>query len=64
MSWLPSPDGVLTFDRGSSVRCVANLSDVPVDLPAHAAGILASGPLTHGLLPPDTAIWLRMEPDD
>jgi alpha-glucosidase len=64
MTWLPSADGVLTFDRPSSVRCVANLSDAPVSLPAHAAVILASGPLTDGLLPPDTSIWLRTEPHD
>ncbi len=59
MRWLPSADGVLTFDRGGSVRCVANMSDVPVDLPAYAAVILASGPVTSNLLPPDTSIWLR-----
>jgi alpha-glucosidase len=64
MTWLPAADGVLTFDRASSVRCVANLSDAPVSLPAHAAVILASGPLTDGLLPPDTSIWLRTEPHD
>jgi alpha-glucosidase len=59
MSWRPSPDGVLTFDRGTSVRCVVNLSDVPVGLPPHAGEILGSGPLADGLLPPDTAVWLR-----
>jgi alpha-glucosidase len=65
MSWLPSADGnsgVLTFDRAGCVRCVANLSDVPVALPAHAAVILASGPLADGLLPPDTSVWLRTQP--
>jgi alpha-glucosidase len=59
MSWLPSAEGVLAFDRGSSVRCVTNLSRQPVELPAHAAVILASGPLDGGLLPPDTSVWLR-----
>ena len=59
MSWLPSADGVLAFDRGASVRCVTNLSPAPVALPAHAGVILASGPLAGGLLPPDTAAWLR-----
>ena len=39
---------------------MANLSDVPVDLPADAVVMLASGPVTRGLLPPDTAVWLRM----
>ena len=62
LRWWPSADGVLDFDRGGSVRCVANLSDVPVDLPAHAAVMLASGPVTCDLLPPDTAVWLRITP--
>jgi alpha-glucosidase len=65
MTWLPVADGdVLAFDRvaaapGASggdadgVRCVANLSAGPVELPTHAAVLLTSGPLTgDGLLPP------------
>ena len=59
MGWLPSADGVLAFDRGPSLRCVANLSSAPVELPAHSSVILASGPLTGALLPPETAAWLR-----
>jgi len=58
MRWLPSPDGVLAFARGD-LCCVANLSSAPVALPAHTAVLLASGPLDDGLLPPDTAAWLR-----
>jgi alpha-glucosidase len=60
LRWRQSADGVLDFDRGGSVRCVANLSDGPVELPAQAAVLLASGPVAGGLLPPDTAVWLRM----
>ena len=68
MTWLPAADGVLAFDRspggtgaaGGGVRCVANLSAGPVELPAHAAVLLASGPLTGGQLPPDTTAWLRV----
>ncbi len=67
MTWLPAHDGaagsqsggVLAFDRGSGVRCVCNLSSVPVDLPGHTAVLLASGPLADGQLPPDTTVWLR-----
>ena len=51
--------GVLAFDRGMGVRCVCNLSSVPVDLPGHTAVLLASGPLADGRLPPDTTVWLR-----
>jgi alpha-glucosidase len=59
MTWRAAPDGVLAFDRGPDVLCVANLSDGPVALPGHAEVLLASGPLTDGQLPADTAVWLR-----
>jgi alpha-glucosidase len=62
LSWLPSVPGVLDFDRGGSVRCIANLSGQPVSLPAGAAVLLASEPVRDYLLPPDTAVWLRAEP--
>jgi alpha-glucosidase len=58
LHWLPAPAGVLAFGRGG-LSCVANLSPAPVALPAHTAVLLASGPLDDGLLPPDTAVWLR-----
>ena len=61
MTWLPAPAGVLAFDRGGGA-CVANLSASPVKLPRHTAILLASGPLRVGLLPPDTAAWLRIPP--
>ena len=71
MSWQPSPDGVLAFDRDDvpdadaggprvSVRCIANLSASPVALPPDASVLLVSGPLDDGLLPPDTTAWLRI----
>ena len=65
MTWQPSPDGVLVCDRGAGVsgagiRCVANLSAGPAALPPQATVLLASGPLDGGLLPPDTAAWLRL----
>ena len=61
MTWLPAPGGVLAFDRGG-VACVANLSPAPVELPQEDPRprvLLASGPVSGGLLPPDTAAWLR-----
>jgi alpha-glucosidase len=62
IAWQPSPEGVLAFDRGARVRCIANLSPAPVALPPHAGVLLASGPLTDGgLLPPDTTAWLRID---
>jgi alpha-glucosidase len=67
MTWVPSPEGVLAFDRppgaagGPCVRCIANISGEPVPFPDRAAVLLASGPLDAGLLPPDTTAWLRIE---
>jgi len=64
MTWRPAPHGVLAFDRGTALRCVANLSLVPVELPAGSAVLLASGLLDGGRLPTDTAVWLRMPAAD
>ncbi|MGW2017713.1 glycoside hydrolase family 13 protein [Streptomyces sp. NPDC001927] len=58
-AWLPSADGVLAFTRGPGFTCLVNLTTAPVELPAHTEQLLASGPLTDGLLPPDTTVWLR-----
>jgi len=38
----------------------AGTSTVVTELPAHDGVLLASGPLEDGLLPPDTAVWLRL----
>ena len=63
IGWQPSPEGVLAFDRGARVRCLANLSPAPVALPPDTTVLLASGPLTDGgLLQPDTTAWLRIGP--
>jgi alpha-glucosidase len=69
MAWTETaPHGVLAFrrepalggaDQAGTVLCVANLSGAPVPLFEHSSVLLASGPLTDGLLPPDTAVWLR-----
>jgi len=50
---------VLSFRRGERLVCLANLSARAVSLPPHERVILASGPLTGGMLPPDTAVWLH-----
>jgi alpha-glucosidase len=64
LTWQPTADGVLAFDRhgagGTTVRCIANLSPVPVPLPPDAGVLLASGPAYGGVLPPDTTVWLRI----
>ncbi|MER8184170.1 glycoside hydrolase family 13 protein [Kitasatospora sp. NPDC094015] len=57
-AWLPAGDRVLAFRRAGGFGCVVNLGADPVPLPAGAAVLLASGPVTGGLLPADTAAWL------
>ena len=58
MTWIDSSDDVLAFARGDLV-CVVNLGDEPAALPAHTDVLLSSAPLEAGLLPRDTAAWLR-----
>ena len=58
LAWRDSPEGVLDFDRGEALRCVANLSGEPVPVPADRV-VLSSIPLEGGLLPTDATAWLR-----
>jgi alpha-glucosidase len=62
LTWLPSRAGVLAFERGTSVRCVVNLSPEPIRLPEHDGVLLATVPLDGELLAPDGAVWLRSRP--
>jgi alpha-glucosidase len=59
LRWLDAPEGVLAFSRGEGFAFLLNLSTAPVELPPHDRVLLRSGHLEDGLLPPDTAIWLR-----
>jgi alpha-glucosidase len=60
LSWLEAAPGVLSFSRGDGLVCVLNFAAEPVPLPAGARTLLTSGPLDDGgLLPQDTAVWLR-----
>ncbi len=59
MSWLDAPAGVLAFQREPGFTCVVNLSDEAYRLPEHTATLLASGPITDGLLEPDRAVWIK-----
>lgn len=62
MTWLPSPPGVLCYQRGAgqdAVTVLVNVAARPVPLRPHSEVLLSSGPLPGGQLPPDTAAWLR-----
>ena len=58
LSWIDSGDDVLAYERGSGVRCVANMGDVAVPMPAGEI-LLASQPGLETELPADTAVWVR-----
>ena len=59
MLWLQAPDDALSFARDPGFLFVANLGTTPLALPEYRTVLLASGPLSDGLLPPDTAVWLE-----
>jgi alpha-glucosidase len=59
--WIEAADDVLAFRRGDDVACVVNLGGQPTALPDYVSILLQSGPLGEdGLLPADTAVWLRV----
>ena len=57
LRWLDA-EGLLCFAREPGFILAANLGAAPVPLPVHREILLASGPVTDGSLPPDTAAWL------
>ncbi|MDL5352248.1 glycoside hydrolase family 13 protein [Microbacterium sp. zg-YB36] len=58
LEWLDGyGDDVLAF-RNGDVTVIANLGEAPVELPT-ADLIAASEPVTGGILPTDTTVWLR-----
>jgi alpha-glucosidase len=59
LDWLEHVAGVLSFTRDPGFACLVNFSAEAVSLPEHEKVLLASGELKDGLLPPDTAVWLR-----
>ncbi|AUG75525.1 alpha-glucosidase [Kitasatospora sp. MMS16-BH015] len=63
LEWVEDvPTGVLAFRRGEAFACVVNLSAEPVVVGVEGAPLLASGPVgVDRSLPPDTAVWLRIE---
>ncbi|WP_308798653.1 glycoside hydrolase family 13 protein [Agromyces silvae] len=58
LEWSPGfPDEIIAFTN-HDVTILANLSTSPIPLPTGEL-LLASGPVDHGELPPDTTVWLR-----
>jgi alpha-glucosidase len=59
-TWLPGDESVLAFERGGGFACLVNFGAEPVALPPGSTIVLASGPLSGGSLPADTAAWVRL----
>jgi alpha-glucosidase len=60
LAWREAQDGVLAFERAGGLLVVVNVDADSVELPAHRAILLASGPLDGRCLPGDTAVWLEV----
>jgi alpha-glucosidase len=59
LHWLHGYDAdVLAFEN-SGVTVIANTGSVPVELPVGEI-LLESGPISGGVLPPDTTVWLSI----
>ncbi|MCW2904311.1 MAG: hypothetical protein JWO67_6576 [Streptosporangiaceae bacterium] len=58
MRWLDGDPDTLVFGRDQGFVCVVNMGPRPVPLPRRHEVLLAAGPLTAGMLPPNTAVWL------
>ena len=61
ISWLPSADQVLMFERAGGFICLVNFGSEEVSLPESTSVILSSTPLVGSGVPMDTAVWLQRE---
>ena len=57
-AWRQSPEDVLDFQRGASMRCVVNFSSESTAIDPDWEVLVSSVPMDGALLPPDTAVWL------
>ncbi len=58
LTWHESGDEVLHFERPNGWDVVANFGTTPVPLPPGEV-LIASSPLSEGVLPGETSVWLR-----
>jgi alpha-glucosidase len=57
ITWLDGPADTLLFQREPGFTALVNMGTSPVPAPAGTV-LLASGPTTPGVVPPDTAVWV------
>ena len=57
MKWLELGEDVLAFSRPGNFLCIVNFGN-PTKLPEGEI-LLSSSPVEGGMLPSDTAVWMR-----
>jgi alpha-glucosidase len=60
IDWHDEGNDVLSFTRGSGVRCIVNFGDDPVTMPSGRV-LISSEPLSDRSLHQDVAVWLAAE---
>ncbi len=64
LRWLDYGDEVIAFARGEHFACVVNFGKEPIELPAAADVLVASGALEAGAVPQDTTVWILQNVSD
>ncbi len=60
LSWIDADSDVLAFERPGNFACYVNFGE-PYSLPEGSRVILASAPISDGIMPTDSAVWLRLK---
>lgn len=60
LSWIDAGSDVLAFERPGNFACYVNFGE-PYWLPEGSRVILASAPISNGIMPTDSTVWLRLE---
>jgi len=64
LRWLDYGDEVIAFTRGQHFACIVNFGAQPIELPAAADVLVASGALEPGAVPQDTTVWVLHNASD
>ena len=60
MQWIDAGKDVIAFSRPDNFACFVNFGD-SIKIPTGAQVLLSSQELSDGLIPTDTAVWLRLK---
>jgi alpha-glucosidase len=58
LEWLDYGPEAIAFARGDRFACIVNFGAQPIELPAAADVLVASGALEAGAVPQDTTVWV------